>query len=128
MNPLGFLGVRRIGLVSSAIIPTERLTSITVPSAIACFARSQEYLIESICRIVLKAKLVVPGKYFIPVLAWVKLRKQDASGNPIGEEHTNLILDTRVYELEFPDGGFYEYAVNIIIDQVDDQGWDTGIL
>ena len=52
------------------------------------------------------SKLVVPGKYSIPVLAQVKRRKWDALGNPIGEEHSNPILDTRIYELEFPDGIF----------------------
>ena len=38
----------------------------------------------------------------------------------------------RVHELELLDGRVEKYAVNIIIenliDQVDDQGWDTGIL
>ena len=62
----------------------------------------------------------------------MKLRKQDALGNPIGEEHINPILDTRVYALESPDKRVDEYAVNIIIeniiDRVDYQGWDTIIL
>ena len=31
------------------------------------------------------SKVVVPGKYYIPVLAKVKLRKRYTSGNPIGE-------------------------------------------
>ena len=54
MNPSGCRGRRRQGLVSSAIIPTERFPSITVPSATARFSRSQECLSESICFIVLK--------------------------------------------------------------------------
>ena len=62
----------------------------------------------------------------------MKLRKQDALGNPIGEEHINPILDTRVYELESPDERVDEYAVNIIIENIidhnDDQGWYTEIL
>ena len=45
-------------------------------------------------------------------------------GNPIGEEIINPILNTRMYELEFPDERVDEYLVNIIIenliDQVDD--------
>ena len=45
------------------------------------------------------AKLVVPGKNYIPVLARLKCRKWDALGNPIGEERSNPILDTRAYEL-----------------------------
>ena len=59
-------------------------------------------------------------------------RKWDASGNPINEEHIKPILETGVYKLEFPCGRVDEYAINIIIDnlidQVDDQGRDTGIL
>ena len=77
-------------------------------------------------------KVVVTGEYYIPVLAQVKHRKQDALGNPIGEEHINPIPDTRIYELEFLNGRVDEYTVNIIvenlIDQFDDQGWDTVIL
>ena len=30
------------------------------------------------------SKVVVPGKDSIPVLYWIKFRKQDALGNPIG--------------------------------------------
>ena len=48
---------------------------------------------------------------------------------PIGEEHRNPLLDTRVYELELLDGRSDEYAVNInienIIDQVDEKKWTT---
>ena len=78
------------------------------------------------------SKLVVPGKYSVPVLDRVKRRKQNASGNPIDGEHSNPIINTRVYKLELPDGRVDECTVNItlenIIDQVDDQGWDTGII
>ena len=78
------------------------------------------------------AEIVVPGSDSIPVLAKVKKRKRDSSGMPIGEADSNLILDTRVYELEFPDGRVEEYAVNIIAEnlpnQADSDGWDTGLL
>ena len=36
--------------------------------------------------------------------AIVKARKRDADGNPIGKANTNPLLDTRLYEVEFPDG------------------------
>ena len=77
-------------------------------------------------------EVVVPGKNAEPVLAKVKRRKRDSMGNPVGKEHTNPILDSRVYDLEFPDGRIEEYAVNIIAEnlfaQSDDNGWDSGIL
>ena len=47
----------------------------------------------------IEAKVVVPGKYPNPVIYQVKQRKLYAEFNPIGEEHSNLILDTRLYEL-----------------------------
>ena len=48
-------------------------------------------------------EVVVPGRNAEPVLARVEKRKRDAQGNPIGKADANPILDTRVYELEFPD-------------------------
>ena len=58
--------------------------------------------------------------------------KRDTLGNPIGEEHKNPILDTRAQKLELPDGRDDAYVVNIIIenliDQIDDQVWDSGVL
>ena len=53
-------------------------------------------------------------------------RKRDADGNPIGKRNTNPILDTRVYEVQFPDGHVEEFAANMIAEsiysQVDDEG------
>ena len=58
--------------------------------------------------------------------------KQDASVNPIGENNSNQILDSRIYELEFPDRSIEEFAVNLLSDnlfiQADSDGWDTGII
>ena len=62
----------------------------------------------------------------------MKGSNQYALGNPIGKEHINPIIDTRIYELELPDETVYEYKVNSIIGniigQIDDQVCDTGIL
>ena len=80
----------------------------------------------------LGAKVVVPGRDSIPVLTEIRKRKRDSQGNPIGEANNNPILDTRIYELEFPDGRVEEYSVNTIIEnmveQLDPDGWDTGML
>jgi hypothetical protein len=77
-------------------------------------------------------EVVIPGRDAQPVLATVKKRKRDPSGMPSGTPNPNPILDTRVYELEFPDGRLEEYAVNIIaenlLNQADGDGWDTGLL
>ena len=78
------------------------------------------------------AQVVIPGRDSVPVLSKVIKRKRDAMNLPIGEANPNPILDTRVYELQFPDGRIEEYAVNAIADnllnQADGDGWDTGLL
>jgi hypothetical protein len=59
--------------------------------------------------------------------ATVLRQKHDADGNPIGIANNNPILDTRVYEVQFPDGHTEEYAANIISEnlyaQVDNEGF-----
>ena len=78
------------------------------------------------------AKVVVTGKYYIPVIARVKLRKRDTSVNLINKKHSNPILEKRVYEFELSDGRVDEYVFKIIIDNIIDQiydhRWDTGVL
>ena len=53
-------------------------------------------------------------------------RKRDADGNPIGIRNPNPMLDTREYDVEFPDGSIETYTANIIAEamysQVDDLG------
>ena len=78
-------------------------------------------------------KVVIPGTTpgIEPVLATIRARKRDSNGDPIGKQHENPILDTRVYQLQFPDGRVEEYSMNIIMEnianQVDDYGYDVGI-
>ena len=78
------------------------------------------------------AEIVIPGRDGLPVLTKVKKRKRDASGVPIGESNPNPILDTRIYEVEFPDGRVEEYSVNVLaenlLNQADRDGWDTGLI
>ena len=80
----------------------------------------------------INAKVVIPGRDGIPVLAQVKRRKRDADGNPVGSPHSNPIFDSRVYELEFPDGRVEEYSTNVLVEnliaQTDNDGWDVGLL
>ena len=62
----------------------------------------------------------------------VKKRKRDDLGQPIGMKNNNPILDSRIYELEFPDGRIEEYSVNVLAENLfnmaDEEGWDTGLL
>ena len=77
-------------------------------------------------------EVVVPGKNSQEVIAIIRNKKRDHLGNLIGDENPNPILDTRIYEWEFPDGRVEEYSVNTILEnlhqQVDKYGWDQSIL
>ena len=78
------------------------------------------------------SQIVIPNKEAVPVLAIVKKRKRDALGQPIGTKNDNPILDSRIYELELPDGRNEEYSVNVLAENhfnmADEQGWDAGLL
>jgi hypothetical protein len=56
----------------------------------------------------------------------VTRRKRGADNVPIGKRHSNPLLDTREYEVEFPDGSLDTYTANMIAEnlysQVDTQG------
>jgi hypothetical protein len=53
-------------------------------------------------------------------------RKRDHNGRPIGVRNTNPMLDTREYEVQFPDGSSQSYTAKIIAEniysQVDEEG------
>ena len=59
-------------------------------------------------------------------------RKRDHNGRPVGVRNSNPILDTREYEVEFPDGTTQSYAANVIAEnlysQVDEEGKSYSIL
>ena len=48
----------------------------------------------------------------------VKKRARDLHGNPSGRAHSNPILDTRIYEVEFTDGTIGNYAANVIAESM----------
>ena len=74
----------------------------------------------------LNAEVLLPkdGKHMQS--AQVVGRTTDSNGNPVGEYNANPILNTRVYDVMFPDGSIQQYAANIIAEnlysQVDDDG------
>jgi hypothetical protein len=53
-------------------------------------------------------------------------RLKDEEGKPIGKSHTNPLLDSRRYEVEYADGNLEELIANAIaenlISQVDEEG------
>ena len=63
----------------------------------------------------------------------VKRRKVDPATNLlVGTGHSNPVLDTRVYEVELPDGTYNDYSANVLIENimanVDDNGQTALIL
>jgi hypothetical protein len=64
------------------------------------------------------------------VLGKVIGRKRDCNDNPIGMGHSNPILDTRVYNVQFPDGHVQEFTANVIAQnlysQLDHSGLQKG--
>ncbi len=45
-------------------------------------------------------------------------RKRDADGNPMGRAHTNPILDTRIYNVEFDNGDMTKLMTNLIAESM----------
>ena len=54
-------------------------------------------------------------------------RSKDDRGNIKGSFNNNLILNTRVYDVMFPDGAVQQYGANVIAEnlyeQVDEDGY-----
>jgi hypothetical protein len=74
----------------------------------------------------LHMELAVPRDGEGPEFARVTKRLRDKNGLPIGVANTNPILDTRMYEVEYPDGHKASLAANAIAEnmfaQVDEEG------
>jgi hypothetical protein len=47
-------------------------------------------------------------------------------GNPVGVGHSNPLLDTRVYEVQFPDGHTEEFVANKIAKNIHSQVGEEG--
>ena len=48
----------------------------------------------------------------------VKSHKRDSNGMLVGRRDKNPLLNTRVYQVEFPDGSYREYPVNLIAESL----------
>jgi hypothetical protein len=55
-------------------------------------------------------------------IAKVLGRKRNSDGNYIGRKHSNPILDTRIFVVEFPDGETQDIAFNVLAEQL----WSFG--
>jgi hypothetical protein len=78
----------------------------------------------------LNTELLMPiGGEFVQ--AKVLKRKCDVDYKPLGQRNDNPILDTRKYDVQFPDGSIETFAANIIAEkifsQADPEGWSHSI-
>lgn len=73
----------------------------------------------------LNAEVLLPNGEHMQA-ATVMIRSKDANGRAKGRASDNPILDTRVYDVLFPDGVIKQYAANVLAEamysQVDDEG------
>lgn len=73
----------------------------------------------------ISAKVLLPKGDQL-VLGKVIGRKRDVNDNPIGVAHSNPIFDTRLYQVQFPEGNVEEYSTNVIAQniysQLDNEG------
>jgi hypothetical protein len=65
----------------------------------------------------LAAEVILP-KGENMVLGKVVGCKRDLDGNPIGKGHSNPIFDTRLYQVQFPNGHIEEYSANVIAQNI----------
>jgi hypothetical protein len=63
-------------------------------------------------------ELAIPRDGDGPEIARVLKRLKDADGVPIGRPHNNPIMDTRMYEVEYPDGHKAALAANAIAENM----------
>ena len=77
------------------------------------------------------AEVLMPQEEELQV-AKVKDRTKDADGNTIGTNDSNPILNSIIYDVEFPDGPIKQYAANTIAEnmysQLDSDGYSKTIL
>ena len=66
------------------------------------------------------------GPAFVKVIS----RKRSSDGTLIGTKHDEPKLDSRLYNVKFPDGHFEQYSANVLFEslssKLDDQGYDLG--
>ena len=65
--------------------------------------------------------------------ATITSRKRTRDGKMLaGQQHPNPLLDSRIYNVEFPDGGVGEFTTNTIAESlyssIDDEGYNYGLI
>ena len=61
-------------------------------------------------------------------IAMIKRRKRDINGKPIGIYNDNPLLNTKLYEVDLPDGAVEELAANAIAENLWAQCNENGFM
>ena len=96
-----------------------------IPENEAVDAQGKPLFQQSVTDALIQAEVLLPhGEELLA--ATVIRRSMDEDGKVIGAHHDNPILNTLLYDVEFPDGTIKPYAANVIAEniyeQVDDEG------
>ena len=87
---------------------------------------------NSIADVLINMEVLLPQGEEKAQLARVVRRSLDSNGRHIGKYDDNPILNTAVYDLEFPDGTIKEYGANIIaeniLNSIDQDGYHSQML
>ena len=102
------------------------LVTIEIPVADCVDANGKPILVNSLTYILVSAEVLLPhGEE--QVMAKVLRKSVDENGQVIGAHNDNPLLNTLVYDVEFPDGDVKKYAANLIsenvLSQVDPNGY-----
>jgi hypothetical protein len=77
---------------------------------------ADDYMPESMDEYISASVLLPRGEDVVRAKVVGQMHGRD--GNPLGMRHSNPILDTREYQVEFPDGSTVTYAANVIADNL----------
>ena len=109
----------------------ELATANVVPAADAVDATGKPLNQQSVTDLLINAEVMLPNGHS-QQMAKVIRRSVDSEGRVVGEFNDNPILNSLVYDVEFPDGMVKQYAANVIaenvLSQVDNSGFHTQAL
>ena len=100
------------------LIIEKRHDSTSMPQADAVDSTGQPILQQSMTDTLINAEVMFPQGEDDTQMAKVVGRSVDSKGQVIGQWNENKLLNTLVYDVEFPDGNIKKYAANVIAENV----------
>ncbi len=90
---------------------------VSIPEADAVDANGKPITTNSIADVLINCEILLPHGES-QQLAKVVRRSLDSQGRSIGKYDDNPIMNTAVYDIEFPDGTTKEYGANVIAENI----------